>query len=302
MAYYGTEVMKGERGRDIRNLAKAMKKKKKAFQEGHAERGKWRGISNVLETAAGFIPGVGKFVKPILDVLSEQVIQKFIDVEGGPDLVESETMWTGGEATAAQEEWEKLYGASDETLLEGLIRGGGSFMKSEAGGKFMEKLFGGTDLPTMEKIDVADVTGEFADISEAPLGRLARESMDLSISPEMLENLPSPLETSFRKEVLDMIPQTVDVPKMSRSLEQHGMTWLQNLLEAPQELRTDENTEELYWGAKQYQQGGQVPEYYGGGNVAGGGTTPTIANYFSMQGKTLGGSNKQSVSEILGRR
>tara|TARA_Y100000310_G_scaffold283695_1_gene305872 strand:+ start:1600 stop:2340 length:741 start_codon:yes stop_codon:yes gene_type:complete len=50
----------------------------------------------------------------------------------------------------------------------------------------------------------------------------------------------------------------------------------------------------------EFEKGGKVPMYYGGGSVQGG--TPTIAGYFSQQGKTLGGSNKQSVAEMLGRR
>ena len=47
-----------------------------------------------------------------------------------------------------------------------------------------------------------------------------------------------------------------------------------------------------------FAQGGQVPKYYGGGSVSG---SPTIAGYFGEQGKTLGGSNTQSLSQILGR-
>ena len=46
----------------------------------------------------------------------------------------------------------------------------------------------------------------------------------------------------------------------------------------------------------------ELPEYNIGGLVQGGGTTPTIANYFGMQGVSLGGSNKQSLAEMLGRR
>ena len=38
-----------------------------------------------------------------------------------------------------------------------------------------------------------------------------------------------------------------------------------------------------------------------GGLVQGGGTTPTISDYFATQGKTLGGSNKQSLAQTLGR-
>jgi hypothetical protein len=55
-------------------------------------------------------------------------------------------------------------------------------------------------------------------------------------------------------------------------------------------------------GAFEFQEGGKVPEYYGGGSVEGEGTTPTIVDYFSRQGKTLGGSNTQSLSEMLGRK
>ena len=49
-----------------------------------------------------------------------------------------------------------------------------------------------------------------------------------------------------------------------------------------------------------FKQGGYVPKkYYGGGSVSG---NPTIADYFNNQGKTLGGSNKQSLAERLGRK
>tara|TARA_Y100000310_G_scaffold337816_1_gene425868 strand:- start:362 stop:991 length:630 start_codon:yes stop_codon:yes gene_type:complete len=48
-------------------------------------------------------------------------------------------------------------------------------------------------------------------------------------------------------------------------------------------------------------EGGYVPKkYYGGGSVQGG--VPTISDYFNMQGKSLGGSNKQSLAEMLGRK
>ena len=47
-----------------------------------------------------------------------------------------------------------------------------------------------------------------------------------------------------------------------------------------------------------WREGGKVPKYYGGGSVG----TPTIVDYFAKQGKTLGGSNKQSLAEMLGRR
>ena len=51
-----------------------------------------------------------------------------------------------------------------------------------------------------------------------------------------------------------------------------------------------------------FEEGGKVPKYYGGGSVEGEGTTPTVADYFSNQGLTLGGSNKQSLAEMLGKK
>ena len=84
--YFGAEAMKGEAGLDIRNLFKGMKAKEKAFQKGHAKRGKWRGISDLVENLVGLIPGIGTLAKPILNTLSEQMIQKSIPVKGGPNL------------------------------------------------------------------------------------------------------------------------------------------------------------------------------------------------------------------------
>lgn len=56
---------------------------------------------------------------------------------------------------------------------------------------------------------------------------------------------------------------------------------------------------EDYFGniVKVQKDGGQVPKYYGGGSVE-----PTIVDYFSQKGKTLGGSDKESLAEKLGRR
>lgn len=47
-------------------------------------------------------------------------------------------------------------------------------------------------------------------------------------------------------------------------------------------------------------EGGKIPKYNYGGKVQGRNTTPTIAEYFSMQNKTLGGSSTKRLSELLG--
>ena len=49
-----------------------------------------------------------------------------------------------------------------------------------------------------------------------------------------------------------------------------------------------------------WREGGQVPKkYYGGGNVQGGDTAPSIVDYFASQNKTLGGSDTMSLAEKL---
>jgi len=61
------------------------------------------------------------------------------------------------------------------------------------------------------------------------------------------------------------------------------------------------------WGTKvgegkmpiKWNEGGRVPKYYGGSSVQ---DSPTISDYFDLQGATLGGSNKQSLAEMLGRK
>ena len=57
----------------------------------------------------------------------------------------------------------------------------------------------------------------------------------------------------------------------------------------------------LFGGQQTYKYGGQVPKYEGGGSVYGDSNTPTIYDYFERQGKTIGGSDTQSLTEKLGR-
>lgn len=235
--YFGAEAMMGEKGLDIRELIKAMKEKQEAYDEGQAKRSKWRGISDFVETAAGFIPGAGKFIKPALNVLSEQIIQHNIPVEGGPDLSEFETMWTEGEAEASQEEWDKIIEASDISLGDALIQEAASFLGSEVGGKFMEG------------------AGE-------KFGDLFSGSEDALIGAG-----------SFGSEFTNKIDPFGNFAVTQGGFEEVSPGW---------------------------REGGRVPKFKGGGMVEGG--TPTIVEYFSMQGKTLGGSNTGSLAEKLNRR
>ena len=232
--YFGAEAMEGDKGLDIRNLFAGMKQKKEAFQKGQAKRSKGRGIIDILEKVANVFDPTDT-LSSLIDVGGQQYLQSKYDVEGGPDLSELETMWTGGEGTAGQEEWEKIYGASDETLGEGVLRSAGEFDFSSlfgGGGFDLSSLFGGG--------------GGSPNIWDARTGDYFR---------------PSQLPQEFS-----------------------GTYTLGNT---------------TYTGDTLWREGGRVPQYYGGGSVSG---TPTIVDYFSNQGKTLGGSDKLSLAEKLGMK
>ena len=180
---------------------------------------------------------------------------------------------------------------------------GGELLEAQKGKGFKdllskERLFGIERLPEMEKIPVSDVTELFSPLTEAPLGRLQGESMDLSISPEMLKNLPTMS--------MEDLPQhkAIDYFKKAEVLEESPMFSAKSFLQesiAPGEDQVNAYLYNLYpemfegssMQPKQYQQGGQVSGHRGGG---------TISEYFGGKGMTLGGSNTQSLTEILAKR
>ena len=102
----------------------------------------------------------------------------------------------------------------------------------------------------------------------------------------IIEDLRDPM---YGNPELDMYGRAPKTPEMKPMEKGKGlMSLLQQLIPGGKT------------GMKEYQEGGQVPQYYGGGSVSEG--NPTIAGYFSQQGKTLGGSNIQSLAEKLGRK
>ena len=300
--YFGGEAMEGEAGFDIRKLAKAMKVKKDAFQKGHAKRGKWRGISDLIETGLGFIPGIGQALKSGLNVLSEQAIQHHIPVEGGPDLEGLETMWTAGEAKAGQEEWDKRYEASDMSLMDSLIGEAAGFAGTEAGGEFMGNLFskapvgGGSDIPKDYPIDWRE-------------GGRVPKYQEGGLTPEIINQLiKKRYGTTGFDEVQGMMAldrkfgdpgefriRPSEISRMVGRNPEARQNWGEQL-EAIEERKSSESG---FSGLMGKLFGGNKREYAGGGMVQSG--APSIANYFSMQGKSLGGSDKQSLAEKLGR-
>ena len=76
--------------------------------------------------------------------------------------------------------------------------------------------------------------------------------------------------------------------------DKFGEGWLKNLFK-----KKPGGTSVETGGWSQVRDGGFIKKYYGGGNVDKGSGIPTISDYFSMQGKTLGGSNKKSLKDII---
>ena len=92
--------------------------------------------------------------------------------------------------------------------------------------------------------------------------------------PSFVENLLSELTSYAGTEVgADLFAESGD--------------WLKNLFKSSPEFTEASSS----WATAK--EGGKVPKYKGGG---------TILDYFAMKGKSLGGSNKQSLAEILGRK
>ena len=383
-AYFGAEAMMGEKGLDIRKLVEAITKKKEAYQKGMSKRKKWGGISDLLETVVGFIPGVGKPLKAGMNVLSEQLIQDLVDVEGGPDLSKLETMWTGGEGVATQEEFEKMYEASDVSLGQGLIREATDFMGSELGGEFMGKawegagdLFSGFGGGGMEGTPVADTSDIFraregGKVPKYENGGRAPEKGDIDKLTALLElySKGDPKVKSGKSKFVEgggysedyfaekfgIDPEAMSIDTVSYQDPKNylfnilsdgekagdaslsGNIWPRKMEYSKDKRREVEGLKEkigstnymrimsdlmeddykniqskidakyfdmdrfkqMDYDMKNFKQGGQVPQYYGGGSVSEG--SPTIAGYFSQQGKTLGGSNTQSLAEKLGRK
>jgi len=99
-------------------------------------------------------------------------------------------------------------------------------------------------------------------------------------------------EKKFAWQEEDFDPQTFDFQGTSGQ-EKYGM-W--------DELYPEGEGVDLEGNPFSKEQGGYIPKYYGGGSVQGVNAAPTISEYFNMQGKSLGGSNKHSLAEILGRK
>tara|TARA_R100001594_G_scaffold3221_2_gene12311 strand:+ start:16277 stop:16900 length:624 start_codon:yes stop_codon:yes gene_type:complete len=147
-----------------------------------------------------------------------------------------------------------------------------------------------------------------------PAGKLAKVFLDPAIDKYAIDPLTDHIYGEVGEASADPWGFTAQEAKqINKAFEEDGQSYLELLstdlagevgkggLDKTKEglgKTTNEFFTKLFKGESVFEEGGRVSKYYGGGSVSG---VPTISDYFSKQGKTLGGSNKQSLSQILGR-
>jgi len=212
--------------------------------------------------AKTFLPGAGH----ILDFVLDRYSQERYDLLSSKDkeaLKAKETFYTSGQAGEFAEEFAKQEASEDTSFGEALLSQVADYAGTKVGGELMGK-----------------IQGKVQDFGARARGiggdRFAAKVQEKAFADNpWLENV-DPL-TGF---------------------EDDG--WSDFLPQAPQRSSTAASGQYDY--NPQFEEGGQVPKYYGGGSVQGSDVAPTISEYFNMQGKSLGGSNKQSLAEMLGRK
>ena len=167
--------------------------------------------------------------------------------------------------------WDKL---GDFIQKAAIMTRDPKFIALGHGADFLIDYFSSKSL--MSKVDPEAITSEENVYTGTGYGEKFGEKVD--------EATPT-LMSSLLDEGLDVLTtlttgDTMRVPEAKTSpvdLGSEGLEFFQHLISGDQE------------------------QYYGGDSVQRNGT-PTIAEYFNNQGLSLGGSNKQSVAEILNRR
>ena len=271
--YTGGIAMQGEKGRDFRKLKKEIERQQAAYKKGMKKRKKWGFLGDVVKT---FFPGAGH----LADLLIEQVAQKNIGIGKSGKIKGMETGWTSGQAGKMGTRFAEQQEASKQSLLEGLLTQGLDFAGSKLGGEIFEGLgdkFGKTDFGKGLK--------EFQEGAKD----WQKEILGL-VEMERAVNKPTafdPLEYLAQGGYGELREPRLSFQEGGQVPEQQLMQLLA-LAQAQQQTAYDgtpleEGSEEGSEGASEQGKGA------------------TIADYFGMQGKSLGGSNQQSLSQMLGR-
>jgi len=271
--YMGGAALKGKASKEIRDLVAEIKTQQDKFA-------KQAGKFNIWDKGGDALKSLAWWTKNPALIAASYAADFGVDyfmpsTAGDPEAIkELETAYTGG---GYGEEFGEMIEEGEPSLLSSLADQGLDFAKSYAFSKAGDWLKGGKGAE--KAVDPATIDLE--------------ESLEGWINP-----------STGKQGTLDEYRALVETrqgwTETIAEEEMSSMFSMQGLKTKIQDYFSPAKTYNANTGLFEYQQGGQVPKYYGGGSVQGG--TPTIAGYFGEQGKTLGGSNKQSLAEMLGRR
>ena len=285
----------------------------------------WGGIMALAKPAAGFLAkaGIGALVStnpyliPLLTGFGTAGISKIFDVVGrkigmggDPEKIKADSKYGYGKEYAKtvseglQKSIEERDPSSKESLIADVV---GSYVSAltpkivpktkidpDTGEAIQTWGVEGGELSAQVKEDVGKLKDWRKGKKIAKLDKLGQETFayakptaadisgDYMPTSEELEGYDDPiLEMLLRGESApDVVQSAPDVVKKD---------WVEAEFKHPWWNPKEGLHEKKY----RYEQGGQVPQYRGGG---------TIADYFGEKGMTLGGSNKQSLAEILKTR
>ena len=323
--YQGVATQEAARDTSLWGLGQGFKGWKGRTEDVLGKRNIWDAISNIGEKALGSIPGWGKVLEPIADITSEQLKQevyKIPEYEGkggfwGAPMAEKYREF----ATDVEEGANVSLGESITRKLSELVSGG--IEGGEGEGFDFSNLLGGNakyggKIPKYKKGGGFFGFGKKDIVSERDQALVALDAI-LSKDYEMKEGKH---EYPFGRNVAsgETYPDGSNLVRtIAKFSTQEGeryypgegksrsnslanriamMDAAQRAHHAPSDsITTDQLAKLKELGL--FAGGGQVPKYYGGGSVSG---SPTITGYFSQQGKTLGGSNTQSLAEKLGMK
>ena len=127
------------------------------------------------------------------------------------------------------------------------------------------------------------------------------------IDPTIIDNLAKESGTDFSdvwEAGIGRVQQNIDKQLRDQNIQQVLKDSIFNTDPKFNPLREKYGYEIDFYGnvRKKKALGGLIKKYEHGGSVQGENITPTITDYFSEQGKTLGGSDRESLAEKLGRK
>ena len=309
--YMGGAAMKGDASSDIRTLADIIEQQQKEFSEGMG----WRNIlSKGGDLFKTFFPGIGHAVSAGVDLIA----QRNIDIGDPSKIREGQTMWTGG---GYADEFGEMIAEANPSFLESILSQGVDYLGTEGGSDFLSE-FKAREGGRVPKFKGGGLFKKFGkkkknEVPEIPEELMALESILSGGYEKKLGKHKYPMGRTQSRDFTEedginlfRIISQFSTPEGDRyypgegTSRSHSLAQSKAMMDAasrayhsPADSITTDQLAQLRELGLFKQEGGRVPKkYFGGGGV------PTISDYFGKQGVSLGGSNKQSLAEKLGKR